>query len=171
MKTVEKNKEDEHVKKLKKIINGQSSQHFIKQIMDITKYYHCGKVLGKGAFGEVRACANKTTNFPCAIKIINKANLRSSEIAKGLMAQEFNILQQTEHPHIVRVVELLEGPVNFYVVMELVTGGDLLSYILKEEKMSEIKVANILKQILLAINYMHQLNIVHRDLKPENILV
>ena len=80
------------MKKLKKIINEQGTQHSIKRIMDITKYYHCGKVLGKGAFGEVRACANKTTNVPCAIKIVNKANLRSSDIAKNLMAQEFSIL-------------------------------------------------------------------------------
>ena len=47
------------------------------------------------------------------------------------MEQELDILQKTEHPNIVRVIELLEGPVNFYVVMELVTGGDLCGYILK----------------------------------------
>ena len=57
--------------------------------------------------------------------------MRNSEVANRLMNQEFKILQQTEHPHIVRVVELLEGPVNFYVVMELVTGGDLCKYILQ----------------------------------------
>ena len=98
---------------------------------DITRHFHCGKVIGKGSFGEVRACINKNTNIPCAIKIIHKANLRTSEVALNLMQEEFKILQETEHPHIVRVIELLEGPVNFYVVMELITGGDLCSYILK----------------------------------------
>ena len=68
-------------------------------------------------------------------------------------------------------MELLEGPVNYYVVMELVTGGDLCKYIVKEQKFSEQKVAQIIHQIFLAINYMHQLNIVHRDLKPENVLI
>ena len=70
-----------------------------------------------------------------------------------------------------RIIELLEGPVNYYVVMELVTGGDLCSYILKQKKFSERKAAAIVKQILLAVNYMHQQKIVHRDLKPDNILV
>ena len=87
------------------------------------------------------------------------------------MEQELDILQKTQHPNIVRVIELLEGPVNFYVVMELVTGGDLCGYILKQKKFSERRAAVIVKQILLAVNYMHQQHIVHRDLKPDNILV
>ena len=47
------------------------------------------------------------------------------------MEQELQILRKTEHPNIVRVMELLESSEHFYVVMELVTGGDLCSYILK----------------------------------------
>ena len=53
------------------------------------------------------------------------------------MQQELEVLRQTEHPNIVRVIEILESPQHFFVVMELVTGGDLCSYILKQKKFSE----------------------------------
>ena len=98
---------------------------------------------------------NKATGTKCALKIVNKGKLKTSETIQALMEQELDILQKTEHPNIVRVIELLEGPVNFYVVMELVTGGDLCGYILKQKKFSERRTAIIVKQILLAINYMH----------------
>ena len=68
-------------------------------------------------------------------------------------------------------MELLEDEAKFYIVSELVTGGELYDYIIKKKKLTEKSSANIIKQILLAINYMHKQNIVHRDIKPENILL
>ena len=41
----------------------------------------------------------------------------------------------------------------------------------KVKRMSEHQTANVVKQILLALNYMHKQNIAHRDIKPENILI
>ena len=104
---------------------------------DISKWYNPGQTIGKGAFGEVRACVNRTTNVPCAIKVIHKASVRQDAVVRELMAQEFATLEATKHPHIVRVIELLEGPVNYYVVMELVTGGDLCKHIVRKKHFSE----------------------------------
>lgn len=87
------------------------------------------------------------------------------------MEQELEVLQNTDHPHIVRVMELLEDEIKFYIVSELVTGGELYDYIIKTKKLTERQAANVIKQILLALNYMHQQDIVHRDIKPENILL
>ena len=47
-----------------------------------------------------------------------------------LMEQELEVLQNTDHPHIVRVMELLEDEAKFYIVSELVTGGELYDYII-----------------------------------------
>ena len=58
----------------------------------------------------------------------------------------------------------------YYIVMELISGGNLLEMIGKKRSFSENDAANIIKQLLLALNYMHGLKIMHRDLKPENLL-
>lgn len=54
-----------------------------------------------------------------------------------LMEQELEVLQKTDHPHIVRVMELMEDDVNFYIVSELVTGGELYDYIIKKKRLTE----------------------------------
>ena len=46
------------------------------------------------------------------------------------MEQELEVLSNTDHPHIVRVMELLEDEAKFYIVSELVTGGELYDYII-----------------------------------------
>ena len=81
------------------------------------------------------------------------------------------MLTRTEHPHIVRVFELLQDDSNFYIVTELVTGGELYDHILKVRRLTERQAADVIKQLLLAVNYMHAQDIAHRDLKPENILL
>jgi serine/threonine protein kinase len=53
------------------------------------------------------------------------------------MRNELEVLEKTDHPHITRVFELLEDKYNFYVVMELLEGGDLLEKVVKIEKFSE----------------------------------
>jgi calcium-dependent protein kinase len=50
-------------------------------------------------------------------------------------------------------------------------GGELFDKISEEQFFSERDAANIMKQVLSAINYCHSRNIVHRDLKPENLLL
>jgi len=65
----------------------------------------------------------------------------------------------------------MEDDRNFYIVAELVTGGDLLKKIMDLQTFTEEQACDVIKQLLLALNFMHKQNIMHRDLKPENILV
>ena len=83
---------------------------------------------------------------------------------------ELAALEETVHPHITRVFELMEDDRCYYIIMELVSGGNLFDMIRSKHRFSESDAANIIKQLLLALNYMHGLNIMHRDLKPENLL-
>jgi calcium-dependent protein kinase len=69
------------------------------------------------------------------------------------------------------VNEILEDTDNYYIVTEILEGGELFDRIIEVKKFNEEKAAQILKQVLLAINYMHKNNLTHRDLKPENILL
>ena len=105
------------------------------------------------------------------MKIVNKQKVFKSPTLAKLMQQELEILQATNHPHIVKFHELLEDDVNFYLVSELCKGGELYEHVERVKTISERQTASIIRQLLLALNYMHQRNIVHRDIKPENILI
>lgn len=59
-----------------------------------------------------------------------------------------------------------------YIFQDLITGGDLFSFLeRKNGKLSEVEAAVIVRQIVIALEYLHEQNVVHRDLKPENILM
>jgi calcium-dependent protein kinase len=131
--------------------------------------YRMGKVIGSGAFGEVRRAIHRDTNEARAVKIFRKE--MATESSKNKLMQEINILRSLDHPNIIRVYEFFEETKKFYIVMEQCNGGELFEEILKQQNFSENTAAAILHQIFSAVAYLHQKNIVHRDLKPENILL
>ena len=61
------------------------------------------------------------------------------------MEQELDVLQKTDHPHIVKCLELLEDDANFYIISELVRGGELYDHIVKMQRLSERQTASIVK--------------------------
>ena len=63
---------------LKRKLAKASSLQVIRQVEDINELFKMGKVIGQGAFGEVRSCLNKTTGVKSAIKIVEKAKLKDS---------------------------------------------------------------------------------------------
>ena len=91
----------------------------------------------------------------------------------NLMRQELHVCEQLEHPHIVRVLDLFEDDANIYIVMEYISGGNLLDMMTRDKvcKITEKEIGSMIHQIMLALNYMHARGIIHRDLKLENILV
>jgi calcium-dependent protein kinase len=80
-------------------------------------------------------------------------------------------LGSKSHPNIIRIVDLLEDDENYYVVSEVVHGGELFKRLTKLESFSEAQAADIIHQIMLGLNYLHKQSITHRDIKPENILL
>lgn len=58
---------------------------------------------------------------------------------------------------------------HFYLIMDLLKGGELFDEIVKRTKYSEKDAALVLFQVFSAINYLHKKGFVHRDIKPENI--
>ena len=76
-----------------------------------------------------------------------------------------------DHPNILKLYEVYQDDARFYVVTELCEGGELFDEIIKRNHFSEKDAAEIMLQVLKAINYCHANDICHRDLKPENILI
>jgi len=61
-----------------------------------------------------------------------------------------------------RIFELFEDDLHYYIVSELIEGGELYDRIVKIKVFKEVQAAQLLNQILLAINYMHNQKITHR---------
>ena len=83
---------------------------------------------------------------------------------------EIHVLSQLDHPNIIRIFEYYESSNSLYVVTEYLDGGELFDKISEKENFKEEEAKMVMKQILGAVAYMHNLNYVHRDLKPENIV-
>lgn len=84
---------------------------------------------------------------------------------------EIEILRILDHPHILKLHEFYSDSNNYYIILEMCTGGELFAKIIEKGSFSEKEASYIMKQIVSAVFYAHNYNIVHRDLKPENILL
>jgi calcium/calmodulin-dependent protein kinase I len=127
--------------------------------------YRFGKTLGAGTYGIVREA--ESANGLVAVKIILKKNVKGNE---KMVYDELDLLQRLNHPHIVSFVDWFESRDKYYIVTQLATGGELFDRICDKGKFTEKDAAETIRQVLDAVNYLHQNNVVHRDLKPENLL-
>ncbi|XP_022081209.1 calcium/calmodulin-dependent protein kinase type 1-like [Acanthaster planci] len=129
--------------------------------------YDLKEVLGTGAFSEVVMAEDKTTGQSVAIKCIDRRALKGKE---DTLENEVCVLKRIRHSNIVKLYEIFENKTHVYLVIELVTGGELFDRIVAKGSYTEKDASNIIKQVLEATDYIHELGIVHRDLKPENLL-
>jgi serine/threonine protein kinase len=142
-----------------------ASQSFFR-FGDITEKYTIGEVLGTGNYAEVRLGLNKLTGEKVAIKILAQGKEATEDILN-----EIDILARVDdHPHIIQLKEIYEKKGRMYIVMELVTGGELFDRIIARQHFSENDARDLIHVLIETIRHMHSYGIVHRDLKPENIL-
>lgn len=137
---------------------------------DFKKTYTIGKELGKGAFSVVKEAIDKKTKKVNAVKIIKAKSLSARETNK--LQREIRVCQSvSSHPNIVGMLDDFIDKEFYYLVFELITGGELFDDIVKREFYSEEDASKATRQILDAIHFCHEKGIVHRDLKPENLLL
>jgi len=142
-------------------------------LSDVRVKYHINpKEIGHGHYGVVRKCMDRDTKVWFAIKSIRKSKVGKVEVLK----REIALLQECNHPNIIKLVEVHEDQKYLHLITELCTGGELFDRIIQktqsdEGHFSERDAAKLIQCILDAIMYCHdQKGIVHRDLKPENFL-
>jgi len=140
--------------------------------------YDIREKLGSGAFAEVKLCVHRITGTKYAIKIVDKHKFKKKNHSSrpNALQDEVKILQEMNHDNIIKIIEVFETKDKLQLVLELVRGGDLFDCIINyydkhQHGFSEDKAKSIFKQLIDAVEYMHDKKVAHRDLKPENILL
>eukprot|EP00180_Rhodochaete_pulchella_P000482 Plantae.Rhodophyta-Rhodochaete_pulchella.ctg134.p1 GENE.Plantae.Rhodophyta-Rhodochaete_pulchella.ctg134~~Plantae.Rhodophyta-Rhodochaete_pulchella.ctg134.p1 ORF type:complete len:457 (-),score=77.26 Plantae.Rhodophyta-Rhodochaete_pulchella.ctg134:1041-2288(-) len=85
--------------------------------------------------------------------------------------REITILKLFNHPHIIRLYEVIDTPSDIYVVTEYSPGGELFDYIVDHQRLEEDEARRFFQQIISGVEYCHRHMVAHRDLKPENLLL
>lgn len=107
-------------------------------------------------------------NKKYAVKIINKDKLNENE--RYFIKNEIAILKLVNHPNIIHMKYNYECKQYVYIVIELVNDGDLFDKLVGGPKLTELDLYKIVRPLLEAVCYLHELGIIHRDIKLENIL-
>ena len=127
-------------------------------------------IIGRGGFGKVWKVRLKKNNEFFALKEMSKVKIidRRSEIS---IMSERNLLSKLHHPFIVNMYFAFQDFYNLYLVLDLLTGGDLRYHIAQRKTFDESQTKFFIANILLALDYIHSQNIIHRDIKPENLVL
>lgn len=95
-----------------------------------------------------------------------------TEKAMEFIKYEIETLKMCQHPNIIKLLDVFENNDYIYLVMELLQGGDLFTYLEKRKfKITEMQARKITHSLGAALYYLHSYGIVHRDLKPENVIM
>jgi len=132
--------------------------------------YELFKTLGEGTFGKVKYAINTETNEAVAIKVLDKEKIQKQNMGAQIK-KEISIMKMVRHGNVVQLREVLASRTKIFIVLELVTGGELFDKIVAEGRLNEEQARFYFRQLVEGVEYCHSRGVCHRDLKPENLLL
>ncbi|KAK4444901.1 kinase-like domain-containing protein [Podospora aff. communis PSN243] len=137
---------------------------------DKPENYSTVKIIGKGAFGEVKLVQKKSDGKVYAMKSLIKTEMFKKDQLAHVRAER-DILAESDSPWVVKLYTTFQDANFLYMLMEFLPGGDLMTMLIKYEIFSEDITRFYIAEIVLAIEAVHKLGFIHRDIKPDNILL
>ncbi|XP_014255985.1 testis-specific serine/threonine-protein kinase 3-like isoform X1 [Cimex lectularius] len=140
------------------------------------KGYTVEKPLSQGCSGRIYLMTYRPPhkkNAPAtkmAVKVIDRAMI-GEKFLKKFLPREIAILAELNNPHCVQVYSIMEVNMKSFFFMRFAENGDLLDYLTTRGAVDETHARLWIRQLLLALDYLHHKSIAHRDIKCENILV
>ena len=104
------------------------------------------------------------------MKEMNKAKIIDKKSEKSVKSER-DLLSKLNHPFIINMHYSFQDSDNLYLIMDLLTGGDLRYHICKKRYFTEDQTKFFISCILLGLEYCHYYSIIHRDIKPENLVL
>lgn len=132
--------------------------------------FDIGQLIGQGGFSKVYRAYDRRNDREVAVKIVSKPQLEDPDL-RARLVNEIKIHSTISHPNIATFITWCEDDQFVYMVLELCHSGNLYKHLKTHGPVSEAQAIEIVRQILNALDYLHQRGIVHRDLKLSNILI
>ncbi|KAL9225182.1 hypothetical protein vseg_001132 [Gypsophila vaccaria] len=127
-------------------------------------------MIGKGAFGEVRICREKSTGHVYAMKKLKKSEMLQRGQVEHVKAER-NLLAEVDSNCIVKLYCSFQDEEYLYLIMEYLPGGDMMTLLMRKDTLTEDEARFYVAETVLAIESIHKHNYIHRDIKPDNLLL
>ncbi|XP_075235091.1 uncharacterized protein LOC142332527 [Lycorma delicatula] len=139
----------------------------IKRNVDMKEYYDLETEIGRGKFGTVYRCKEKSTGLTLAAKFVGIARRQD----RRNVEREVEIMRTLQHPRLIQLYDAFETNNVMCVIQELIEGGELFERVIDDDFILTEKACTVfMRQICEGVEFVHSQNILHLDLKPENIL-
>ncbi|HZI96928.1 MAG TPA: serine/threonine-protein kinase [Actinomycetales bacterium] len=129
--------------------------------------YVTGRLLGFGASGEVWAATTETTGASVALKVLRCADGGADAEAA---VRESALLRRVDHPHVLRLIDVVEVGRQTVLVLERAGGGSLAALVGTRGPLDPGEVVTMLTPIASALADLHGRGLVHGDVSPGNVL-
>jgi eukaryotic-like serine/threonine-protein kinase len=152
-------------------MENQAMDHLVGQNLG---RYKILSLLGEGGMGAVFKGWDETLKRDVAIKVMSPQLARQTNFQERFL-QEARTVARLSHPNVVQIYDFGQEENQLYIVMEFISGKSLQQYLQElraEGKWLELPEAvQLVRQVLLALDYGHKHGVLHRDLKPDNIML
>ena len=136
----------------------------------VGEQYEIDGEIGRGGMSVVYRARDRRLNRPVAVKVL-PPELAHDPAIRTRFTREAQTAAQLAHAHIVPIYDVGEREGLAYIVMSIVTGGNLAMLLTREPRQPIDEVRRLLAEIADALAYAHLRGVIHRDVKPDNILL